>query len=279
MKKLTRRQLYSRVGILLALGAPSGLLVLRAVLGQEFPGVRFVLGELARDPALYAYAMLSTAAVFWIVGQWLGKAADRLESRALTDPLTGLSNRRNFEARLEAEFARALRYGTPVSVIVLDMDGLKVVNDQFGHQAGDQALKLIASSIVSSCRTTDLPARLGGDEFGVIVAGVDAQSAFTLAERLRGELAKLSQTLNTGSITVSLGIAQASKAMANSEQLLDEADKALYDSKRSGRNRTSLRVQPAAEASSGTSGLRLVTRAAPTSPAPTTPRAGGSNRN
>ncbi len=189
METLTRRQSYSRIGMLLALGAPSGLLLLRAAIGRELPGVRFVLRELTRDPALYAYAMLSTAAVFWIVGQWLGKAADRLENSALTDPLTLLPNRRNFEAKLEAEFARAMRYGTPVSVIVLDMDGLKAVNDRFGHQAGDQALKLIAASIVSSCRTTDLPARLGGDEFGVLAAGVDAQSAFTLAERLRGELA------------------------------------------------------------------------------------------
>ncbi len=268
MQTLTRRQLFSRIGMALALGAPSGLLLLRAVMGWEFPGVRFILQELARDPALYAYATLSTIAVFWMVGYCLGKAADRLEKGALTDPLTGLPNRRNFDAKLEAEFSRAMRYGTPVSVIVLDMDGLKAVNDKFGHQAGDKALKLIAASIINSCRTTDLPARLGGDEFGVLAAGVDAQSAFTLAERLRSELAELSQKLNTGAITVSLGIAEATPAMANSAELLDEADKALYQSKQSGRNRTSIRTQPSTDMASGVSGMRLVTRAALTRPVP-----------
>ncbi|MDX2052419.1 MAG: GGDEF domain-containing protein [Polyangiaceae bacterium] len=237
---MRRRRTYTWLGLTLAMGSPAGLLILRAAMARAVPSPAFVAEELTRDPALYAYAAASTSVVLALAGHFLGRAADRLESSAFTDVLTGLCNRRNFEMRLEAEFSRGRRYGTPVSVILIDMDGLKAVNDRWGHAAGDMAIKAIAGAIRETCRATDLAARLGGDEFAVLAAGVDAQGAFVLAERLRVQLAA-SPLDQIGRITVSLGIAEATPAIDTWRTLLKEADAALYESKHAGRNRTSAR--------------------------------------
>jgi diguanylate cyclase (GGDEF)-like protein len=245
---LERRPLsrvYPAVGTVLALGAPLGLLMLRAIQARSPLGSGWFAGELARDSAGYLYLLCSSMLVFALCGFALGVKEERMRALMMTDPLTGLYNRRYLQLRLDAEAARVARYGGALSMMMIDVDRLKAINDRLGHETGDRALGLVATAIRASLRASDVAARFGGDEFAVVCPATSAEEARVLAERIRSRLYTLvEETL----ITVSIGIADLGAQQADTvEQLLPAADRALYQAKAAGRNR----VQVASAAGPG----------------------------
>jgi diguanylate cyclase (GGDEF)-like protein/PAS domain S-box-containing protein len=166
----------------------------------------------------------------------------QLQYLADHDSLTGLFNRRRFEAELEREFSSSLRYGTGGAVIVLDIDNFKYVNDSAGHAAGDELLSGVAAALHRRLRATDTIARVGGDEFGIILPHVDEHRARLVAEDLRRTVHEglwVGDRLEAGRATVSIGVAMFGKHPrgVTGEDLLVEADVAMYESKEAGRNR------------------------------------------
>jgi diguanylate cyclase (GGDEF)-like protein len=161
---------------------------------------------------------------------------------ARTDALTGIPNRRYVEEVMEAEFARALRNGTPLSIVMADVDGLKRVNDEHGHQAGDDVLIQLARLARTSCRKADTVARFGGDEFLFVLAGADLPEAERFAERFRLKVERQNLALSTGKsvkVKASLGAAQFNNTSSQSaSDLISLADSALYTAKSAGGNTT-----------------------------------------
>jgi len=158
-----------------------------------------------------------------------------LSDLASTDPLTGLRNRRAFGEAAEAAFATAAETGQPLSAVMLDVDHFKSVNDRFGHEAGDAALRLVARLLSWEAREGDVAARYGGEEFVVLLPGTGLEAALEAAERMRQAVADA--VFGHGRTTVSVGVATLTPAVGSMEALLQDADAALYDAKRSGRNR------------------------------------------
>jgi len=228
---------------MLALGSPAGLLLLRLLLDETLSPTR-ALTELARDPVTYAYLTVSTTVAFGTFGFLLGRAADRLRRSSETDPLTHLWNRRRFQEQLELELHRARRYGSLLSLLLVDVDRLKEINDSGGHEAGDAALRQVAQALSQSSRKADVAARWGGDEFVLLAPGVDAAAARTLAERIRTTLAGLAGS-PARPPTLSIGVADTKIAGADdSRQLIAAADQALYAAKAAGRNRSVVSTMP-----------------------------------
>jgi diguanylate cyclase (GGDEF)-like protein len=155
---------------------------------------------------------------------------NRLERLSHEDPLTGLANRRRWDARLEQGCADARTTGSAISVILIDIDRFKDVNDRHGHDGGDQALREVGVLLTTSVRTSDLVARLGGDEYGVLLIDTDAVGATAVAEKLRAAASRL-RSLHPGSISLSLGVAAAAGAEAQPDQLVRRADRQLYRAK------------------------------------------------
>jgi diguanylate cyclase (GGDEF)-like protein len=164
----------------------------------------------------------------------------QVEQQAITDPLTGLANRRQFFDTLEREFERAQRFGTPLSLIMLDIDNFKQMNDVRGHLAGDAVLHGTAGTIEDLIREIDLAARYGGEEFGVLLPQTNLEGAKNLAERLREAVAQRVVTFGEDQIngvTASFGVASGPRANADHLDLVARADAALYRAKRGGKNR------------------------------------------
>jgi diguanylate cyclase (GGDEF)-like protein len=161
---------------------------------------------------------------------------DTCEEQASTDHLTGLANRRRFERQLEREVARTQRNGRPFCLLMLDIDKFKDVNDSFGHEAGDEALRLLAKALQEGTRGIDLAARVGGEEFAVILTETNLKGAVEVAERLRLALKTVVIPL-VGRIAASFGIAEYPTHAQTSRQLWACADTALYEAKRQGRDR------------------------------------------
>lgn len=164
----------------------------------------------------------------------LEEANARLEERSLTDKLTGIANRAGFDQRLHEEIERCKRYGSKLSLLMLDLDRFKNYNDAYGHLAGDEALVAAAKAMQRICRPVDMVARFGGEEFAVILPTTGQDGAMQTAERLRKEIA--ATPLPAGMITVSIGAATMDNVPKQARQLIQEADKALYEAKTSGRN-------------------------------------------
>ncbi len=167
--------------------------------------------------------------------QKLAAANAHLKVLAITDGLTGLKNRRAFEEHLHHEFERAQRYGTALSLLMLDVDEFKSYNDTFGHPAGDAVLRRVAELLMSVSRTTDVVARYGGEEFVIISPATDCEGAIALAERCREAIENADW--NKRLITASVGVATFSSSTATSAALVEAADAALYEAKANGRNR------------------------------------------
>ncbi len=162
----------------------------------------------------------------------------RLRTLSVTDDLTGLNNRFAFEEEFRNEFARAQQCDSPLSLLFLDADHFKLYNDEFGHPAGDDALRTIARFLKESMRMSDFVARIGGDEFVIILPGTPRKSAGVLAERCRKALE--SATWPERPITVSIGTASLDGRTIDTDTLISEADQALYHAKATGRNQVSL---------------------------------------
>ena len=174
-----------------------------------------------------------------VLARRLESAFDKLAYMSKTDELTGMANRRHFEEVLDCFYHQARRYNRPLSLIVMDVDFFKAVNDTGGHQAGDDLLKCVAETIEDACRKADLPARFGGDEFAILLpeTGIDAASG--MAERIRDTLAGTSHDINGVEInvTASLGITDLNAGEIDSPRsMLALADRALYMAKEAGRN-------------------------------------------
>jgi diguanylate cyclase (GGDEF)-like protein/PAS domain S-box-containing protein len=167
----------------------------------------------------------------------------QLEEMAMTDELTGILNRRSFFNRGEEEAKRFSRYQTTFSVLVLDIDGFKKINDTYGHDAGDQALKYFVDILQHNIRNTDLLARLGGEEFGIILPNTGSKDALATGEKLRLAVEHQPCPIDEGQnvhVTASIGVTTANRETGDFDALLKQADIALYQAKNQGRNRVSL---------------------------------------
>jgi diguanylate cyclase (GGDEF)-like protein len=181
---------------------------------------------------------------------------EKLELLAATDPLTGADNRRRFIGQVEAEIARFRRSGVPFCVLALDLDNFKYINDRYGHQVGDDVLKVFVQKCVAAIRPYDGVARVGGEEFMVLLPQAALQAAWVVAERLRTTVADAlfeSGTQQLTTVTVSIGIAQFGLDGDTIESILHIADERLYDAKHQGRNR----VVPDEGGSGGTAVLSV----------------------
>lgn len=157
---------------------------------------------------------------------------------ATTDTLTGLPNRRAFRTTLARDLAHAQRLGLPLSLLILDLDHFKAVNDTFGHLAGDAVLRRVGEVLQRESRSSDLAARLGGEEFGILLPGADLDDALVTAERLRVSIAGM-RAVHQGrdiSVTASVGAVSYPEHGATAETLAQAADEALYAAKHAGRN-------------------------------------------
>jgi diguanylate cyclase (GGDEF)-like protein len=161
---------------------------------------------------------------------WLLEQVRRM---ATTDSLTGIANRAAFDNALSAEIGRASRLRDDVSLLMLDIDHFKRLNDAHGHQLGDQVLRLVGTTLKHVCREFDTPARYGGEEFGILLPSTSKEQAMEAAERIRTSIAEMPSGLD---VTVSVGVATFPFDGADPNTLVGAADKALYASKRNGRN-------------------------------------------
>ena len=172
----------------------------------------------------------------------LGEVNDQLALMSRTDALTQMLNRGYWEDLLAKEFLRQQRNPREHSLIMLDIDHFKNINDTYGHQVGDDVIRAVAKVILDNLRATDFSGRYGGEEFSLVLIDSDQQNSFQLAERLRKKIEQTAVPLPDGEVfvTVSLGVAGWKPEMSEYAQWIEQADQALYESKRNGRNRTSL---------------------------------------
>ncbi|MDP2313399.1 MAG: GGDEF domain-containing protein [Pseudomonadota bacterium] len=159
---------------------------------------------------------------------------------ATIDPLTGLMNRGAFDQALEREFDRAVRYGRSLSLLLVDIDHFKYVNDTWGHPVGDRVLAQVAHALRGSVRNVDVPGRYGGEEFAVILSETNTEGAAIAGERVRHAIGALVMAVGNDPvrITASVGVVTWSPLFASPAELVAAADQTLYRAKRSGRNRT-----------------------------------------
>lgn len=174
----------------------------------------------------------------------LQAALEREQQSARTDELTGLHNRRHFFELAERECSVARRHGRPLSVVLIDIDHFKQINDTFGHQAGDEVLARLAGTVAAHRRSGDILARYGGEEFVLMLPETEAQSALRVAEQLRAAVAADGVDTPSGraNFTISAGVAQLGADAQTLEQLIRKADEALYAAKAQGRNRSILQA-------------------------------------
>ena len=164
----------------------------------------------------------------------LRKANEKLRELSLTDPLTGCWNRRAFDERLAGEFAASERHGGEISMLLLDIDDFKRVNDTFGHEVGDRVLCHVAGVLRKTARGTDLVCRYGGEEFAVLLPRTPAYGALLIAERFR---IAIDARWDGCPVTVSVGIAHRCEGVEDAAGLIRSADEALYQAKAAGKNR------------------------------------------
>jgi diguanylate cyclase (GGDEF)-like protein len=206
-------------------GRPLGAMVLEQAPAEGGRIQRRVVSGLERS-ASYAALALRNA--------WLLEQVQRL---AATDGLTKIANRRTFESTLEREVARATRSAEHLSLVMIDIDHFKRLNDEHGHQAGDEVLRNVAAALSCECRDFDTAARYGGEEFAVVLPGCGPDEARLIAERLRHAVAAAPATVP---ITASAGVATYPAHAGDADTLVRAADDALYESKRAGRDRTTV---------------------------------------
>ncbi len=225
----------------LALVALNPLLLAAAGWLAGFPGQLY--GLLIWPTSLFV-ACISMAFAIGYHHRYLLERA--LEDASNTDPLTGVANRRHFQRLLQQEISRFLRLAQPCTLLMLDIDHFKRINDNFGHPTGDRAIKALADACTQNSRAVDVVARLGGEEFAILMPAADTAGAFHLSERIRTHLAAMDFASDEGQEirwTVSMGIAslgpggpQESVAAMLAEHLVSRADAALYEAKNAGRN-------------------------------------------
>jgi diguanylate cyclase (GGDEF)-like protein len=207
---------------------------------SNFSGIEFLKIEKPKDELDHLRNNLVDTA--FTIGRLLSELEEKnreLQELAYYDPLTGLPNRRFFFEHASLIFEEVKRYEKPLSLLVMDIDYFKKINDNYGHDVGDLVLKTFADVLRGIVRKSDICARLGGEEFVVLLPNTDLEGARVLAERIRATVAKNPVEYDSTVIlfTVSIGVAQYRKGMQNIDELIEEADIALYRAKEGGRNR------------------------------------------
>ena len=182
--------------------------------------------------------------VFLIIALTIFELRTALENQrelAGTDPLTSVANRRAFYDLANMELNKARRYQTPISVLYMDIDNFKQINDHFGHPTGDKLLGAVARTIKNNIRAIDIVARLGGDEFGILLAETGAESAALVARKLKKKLLELMQD-NGWSVTLSVGAVTFEILPDSVDEMINTADSQMYNAKKNGKNRIQYKI-------------------------------------
>jgi diguanylate cyclase (GGDEF)-like protein len=194
-------------------------------------------------PIITSHIFIATVGfgVILVFTTQLGKAFDQLEVQSSLDGLTQINNRRYFDTYFNREFLRSRRTRVPLSIIICDVDFFKPYNDLYGHQAGDEVLKKIAAALDDTLkRPGDIVARYGGEEFAIVLPDTSHDGAYVIAEMLRATIEMLEipyqQNQTSKRITISLGLWTFNGGESSQEDVLEKADKALYQAKKKGRN-------------------------------------------
>ncbi len=220
--------------LFIAFGAPAGwiIIVLLTDIGEQ-ASTGYTAGVLA-------YMLIGSMAVFGLFSYALGRSEQRFADLSMHDHLTGLYNTRLFHDSLNTQFSLAERHGHNLTLLLLDIDRFKRVNDTYGHPVGDRVLSAIAKQVSHVVRTGDMVARVGGEEFAVILPETDTAGGEELAERIRATVENTSIVLSGQtnlSVTVSVGVAGTDVVKPEtSTELFAAVDSALYDAKNAGRN-------------------------------------------
>jgi diguanylate cyclase (GGDEF)-like protein len=229
------------LGIAVTVGMALARSVLTPLRGLERSAERFGAGDLSsRVQPIGHDELAQLAGTFNAMADKLARSQALLRELSTHDSLTGLLNYRELHRQLADEAERSRRYGRPFSLVMLDIDHFKAVNDTYGHLAGDKALRALAALIRQEVRPTDVVARYGGEEFVLVLPETAGPGAMTLAERLRVHVAGHAVTVaadHTISMTVSIGVASCPDGANAAQKLLSAADQALYAAKSAGRNR------------------------------------------
>ena len=242
MNSRSLRLTYLLIGLLLGIGAPIGAFGARFLM---MPAVRAApMADIAANRFFYTYELIGSCIVFAAAGWVAGARAERLRDAesfyhalAEHDPLTGLYNARAFRSRYGRSLERAARTGGPLSLLLIDVDHLKQINDRHGHATGNKVLMHVANALREAKRAEDSAARWGGDEFAILLDGGDSTSARRVAENVLARVQAKSVAFARGlSVTVTIGACTASHVNADAD-LFTAADRALYDGKHAGRNR------------------------------------------
>ncbi len=217
---------------------PAKSLITLPIVSKGFTGILMVFSprEEIKDSELNFLSLFARQIELAIT---IANLFETVKKQAVTDPLTELFNRRFYEDALSREAVRALRLNQPFSLISLDLDKLKHINDTLGHAAGDAAIKAVSRVINKNSRSVDVPSRVGGEEFTIILPGVDSQGALVAAERLRSSL-EAEYVEGVGHITASIGVATFIEMTGDVDELVEIADKAMYFAKQNGRNQVKL---------------------------------------
>jgi diguanylate cyclase (GGDEF)-like protein len=232
--------LYTLLGVVLGIGAPAGALLLRILMGARDPWL-----EIRSNAFFYLYEHIGTSVVFGLAGLLAGLRAERLRrgrdryhALAEHDPLTQLANAQAFQSHFRRSVEHAARFQEPLSLLLIDVDKLKNLNDRFGHSCGSAALVHVAGALTACKRADDVAARWGGDEFALLMPGADGAAARRQAQAILGRLQD-SHILHEGlthAVSVTIGAATSGPDGAG-DDLFDRADAALYAGKRAGGGR------------------------------------------
>lgn len=225
----TRWLLYA---LLTSAAVVLGLLLLRVT----FVSIPSAAVEFLWYRLTYLYVFVATSVVFLIVGFVLGRKIDRFRRLSTVDALTGLANRSVLDVRLHEEWRRAERYRAPLSVLLIDVDGLKRVNDESGHAAGDHLLRTVATAINISLRTIDVGARWGGDEFAVLAPNTHLEAAEQMAQRLLSEMERHGGSGQGAPASIGVATFDPHHSSDTADTLMRRADAALYRAKMGGRH-------------------------------------------
>ena len=210
------------------------------------PGSGGIFGVGRPVLAILVWFLVAAVVLAWALARALTRLHQQVERQAVTDPLTGLWNRRYMAETLDREVSRALRFGHPISLIIIDIDDFKKINDREGHMQGDIILEAVADVVRESTRSIDVAARYGGDELALILVETDRAGATVLAERLAEQMREKKVPGRDGGsmvVTLSAGVATIPDSAEDLPSLVDAADRALLRAKRAGKNQ--IRTAPA----------------------------------
>ncbi len=232
-----RRRVIVRAlqGFTLSTGSPIGWAFIRYFSGVD------LLQDIEQNFSFYLYLAIGTAIVITSFGAFVGRQEQRLTKMSLVDELTKLYNGRYFHERLLETYAQSIRSETTLSLIMLDIDHFKDINDNYGHFVGDRVLSSVGEAVRQICRSGEIASRVGGEEICVILENCSLNKAVNASERFRLAINSAEVVLDNGktiSVTVSAGVASSETTTTGAWDVYKAADEAMYRAKQSGRNRS-----------------------------------------